>query len=433
MINSSQAFESLCDAKGKLNDWLREQMRTQTPVAPAAVIPSEMPEELSRCAAHAVSCGLRVEASFAEFETAVSNLFQQLVKEYKRCLIPAHLRKRQFVARSGLVMAPDQCLTTLLDLHRVRGFWRGLNRAIADQLAHRQSTPIFIIYPACGPFAPLLLPLLSYYRSHNLYGSTQLRVVLVDLQPGAVTSLQNLVDKMDLGSYVAEIHCGDALDYCPRQPIDVLLLEAMQHGFSREGHFSMARHFAGHMSNSGVMLPENISLRAVITEGQTEFVDQWRTETGDIRPSPELPLRNIRIELGEILSINRQTLDHVSEQRIDDSVSLIPCAAVEVPTLPETLRRPLLLICSHMQIYGEESLGEYESGITHPLPDFQVCINFVPRDERSGDLLVRSGDRLKFFYCQNGLPGFLATLTDQNASVAAYINKEVDHARQFSD
>ena len=69
----------------------------------------------------------------------------------------------------------------------------------------------------------------------------------------------------------------------------------------------------------------------------------------------------------------------------------------------------MLMICTHIKTYGDEVIGEYESGISHPLPDMHVCINFTPRDVKPGDLLVKTADKLKFYYRLNGLPGFLAT------------------------
>lgn len=411
---------ALADIRGTMNTWLRQQVQTASASTSTPAVKQESTMTLEDSAILAVESALSNHGSLAELEAHLGELFQQCLKEYRRCFIPAPLRKRQYVGQAGLIMSPDQCLTTLLDLRRVRAFWRACDHAIRDQIADRNATPsLRIVYPACGPLAPLLLPLLSYYHRNQQQDMQALRVTLIDVQPGAVTSLQHLVEKLGLGACVDEIHCGDALDYRPQQPVDILLMEAMQHGFSREGHFAMVRHFAGYMAVTGVMLPERISLQAVITEGQAEFVEQWQTPTAASDSTPLLAKRDIRIPLGEILSVTRETLAQVSAQKIDDATSLIPCGEVDVPPLSKEIKHPLLLICSQMQIYRDEALAEYDSGITHPLPDFQVCINFVPRDAREGDLLVRSGDRLKFYYCQNGLPGFLATVVNPQGSTAS--------------
>ena len=67
-------------------------------------------------------------------------------------------------------------------------------------------------------------------------------------------------------------------------------------------------------------------------------------------------------------------------------------------------------------MYENEKIYEYDSGITHPLPEQQVCINFTPSESRDGDLLVKSGDDIKFYYRLNGLPGFLATWCEPSAT-----------------
>ena len=124
--------------------------------------------------------------------------------------------------------------------------------------------------------------------------------------------------------------------------------------------------------------------------------------------------RQRRIELGEILNLTADSLRNLQEQTIDQFTSLIECGAVTLPELPADMEHPLLMICTKIiageqteEFENQEVIDEYDSGITHPLPDMQVCINFVPTESKPGDLLVNSGEQLKFYYRMNGLPGFL--------------------------
>ena len=94
---------------------------------------------------------------------------------------------------------------------------------------------------------------------------------------------------------------------------------------------------------------------------------------------------------------------------LDADTALIECNTLDIPLIERNADKQILLICTRINTYGEEYIGEYDSGITHPLPDMNVCINFEPIETRSGDLLVKSGDKLKFYYRLNGLPGFLPT------------------------
>ena len=140
-------------------------------------------------------------------------------------------------------MSPDHCITTQKDSLRVRAFIRAIDRAIADLLKQTQA-PLHIVYPACGPLAPLLLPLIAYYHQQELYSEQDLQITLIDMQPGAVASLHALVDALQITPFIRDIQQLDGCDYETPEPVHIVVLEAMQHGFSREGHLALARHFA---------------------------------------------------------------------------------------------------------------------------------------------------------------------------------------------
>jgi len=343
-------------------------------------------------------------------EQNLTDLFENLKRIYQDENIDPALRKRQFIARHGLVISPDHCITTQKDPLRVNAFIRGAHQAIATLKAQYEER-LHLVYPACGPFAPLLLPLIAYYKEMGLYDENDLRITLIDIQPGAIKSLQSIVNKMGITGFIEEICCQDACEYQPRTPIHMVILEAMQHGFSKEGHLPIARYFSSIIETEGIFLPQEIRLRAVFSTGQREFIEQWQHKDRRVcKAEMQQQVINERVELGEILRLTLSSLRTLPERILNESSSLIECGEVLLPELKPSMEKPLLLICTQVRIYQDETLGEYDSGITHPLPDMHVCMNFVPHDAKPGDLLVKSGDRLKFFYRLNGLPGFLATI-----------------------
>uniref|UniRef100_A6VVW3 Methyltransferase domain-containing protein n=1 Tax=Marinomonas sp. (strain MWYL1) TaxID=400668 RepID=A6VVW3_MARMS len=339
----------------------------------------------------------------------LSQLYYQQKAIYDQANIPAQLRKRQYISHCGLIMSPDNCITTQLDDLRVRSFLRGIDLAISDLLNRRQAS-VHIVYPACGPFAPLLMPLIAYYKSAGKLLSTQLEITLVDVQPGAVQSLQALIDAMGIQDYIYQVNCMDALEYDPGdKKIDLVVLEAMQHGFSREGHFKLARHFATMLEPDGYLIPQQIKLSAALNIAQREYVDQWKGAQTVSEKHMSTQIYSERTILGEIFRVTKESLLNLKEHVLDENTTLIECGKVDIPLSLNSDDEQTLLILTQIQVFADEFIGEYDSGITHPLPDQQVCINFKPRDERPGDLLLESGDAIRFYYRQNGLPGFMAT------------------------
>ena len=214
-----------------------------------------------------------------------------------------------------------------------------------------------------------MLPLISYYKTSGLYNENDLRITLIDMQPGAVASLNAVVQEMGVSGFITEIRCEDACDYEPELPVHMVVLEAMQHGLSREGHLPMARHFASLMEDEGIFLPQNIRLSAALSEGQKEFVEQWERSDSQVSEAGMDPnILNDRVILGDIFSLTPDSLRNLTEVQIDENTRLIACEDVVIPEQVSSLAKPLLLICTNISVYNNETLGEYDSGITHPLP-----------------------------------------------------------------
>ena len=85
--------------------------------------------------------------------------------------------------------------------------------------------------------------------------------MLVDAHPGAVVALRQLVNDLNLESFVANIAEADATQYQPEGAIDLLVLEAMQHGFTK-GQLSIAKHLVQFLALDGWLIPQNVSVKA---------------------------------------------------------------------------------------------------------------------------------------------------------------------------
>ncbi|WP_445399022.1 hypothetical protein [Zobellella sp. An-6] len=333
----------------------------------------------------------------------------QLFTVYQQSELGEAQDTRQFFTRTGCVMAVKDAVHTCKDIYRVRAFIRGVDQAIRAQSSRDPAQPLRVLYPACGPFAPLLLPLIRHYKARPQAGLRPLRVTLIDIQEGAVQVLRNLIRALDIEDCIEDVLCMDVMDYRPDQPLDLLMLEALQRGFSREGHLSMARHLGHYLAEDALMIPERIRVRAFLNEGQAEFVDQWRdagyTHSSKVKPEAA----GTRVELGTILDLTLDSLRQLKEIRLGQGASVIECGRVQLPKDQPGLSRKLMLYCVEATTFGEEGIREYDSGICHPLPDTSVCIDFRPRAAEPDDLLLKSGDHIQFYYKLTGQPGFMPT------------------------
>ena len=417
---------------GMLNELLRKQLTPDTIVKPSQLTngkTAHQEESLISCAVDAVEELLHNEKfDRSRVHRKLSALFYQQKAVYLQTPIEEKWRKCQFISHCGLIMSPDNCITTQLDDIRVRSFIRGIDAAIQEKSAAKQSSnnqstsehePVHVVYPACGPFAPLLMPLLAYYKTNKALSAQQLQITLIDMQPGAISTLEALINEMDISDYIANVCCMDATQYQPMQNehnehngelknIDLVILEAMQHGLSREGQLSIARHFASLLALEGSFIPKKIIVSANLVIAQDELVEQWRDAKNLSEQDMDNDIKQQRLSIGNVLTISPETLRNMQEIILDEHTHLLECESTKIPELPNDIEYTLLL-STRVQTWGDEWVGEYDSGITHPLPDQSVCINFTPREQKAGDLLIKSGEAIKFYYRLNGLPGFLPT------------------------
>lgn len=335
-----------------------------------------------------------------------ADAYENLLASYDKAELTESEKMTSYINATGLVMSVENAVHTFQDIYRVQAFLRGIHQALEEK---KDSEAVYIVYPACGPCAPLLLPLISYYASKNI-DRQRLKITLIDIQPGAVKVLNKLISDLDIADYIYEVICCDVMDFQPTCKIDVLVMEALQHGFTREGHFAFARHLTPFLATDAIMLPEKVTVTASLNVGQREYIDQWSDQERTHSTLADQNILNERIQLGEVVSLTLDSLRKLTVIPLGDGMKLIECNQVQIPRGVENIEKTNLLLSVTATIFGNEQIKEYDSGITHPLCDMSVCIDFVPKAAEPDDLLVKSGDWLKFYYKLSGTPGFLPTV-----------------------
>ncbi|WP_105167634.1 hypothetical protein [Pseudoalteromonas sp. T1lg23B] len=336
---------------------------------------------------------------------AFENMYDQAVQSMALADLSQEVLTRQYISATGLVMSVHNCKHTIKDVYRIKGYARGIDQAIRGKL--KNNSTITILYPACGPFAPLLLPLLSYYKNSQTFDSQQIKVILVDVQPGAVMTLKQLIKDLQLDDYILQIAEADATQFTPDVAIDLLVLEAMQHGFTKEGQLSIAKHLVKFLNIDGWMIPQNVSVKGMMVIGETEFNQQWKNVEYSHSMNVNNQAQQDRVELGEILRINKSTLLAMDELELQDGVRVISANQIVLPTDVDDMSKRILAIYAHIDTFAEESVGQYDSGITNPKPDMTFYVDLKPREVEHTHFVASSGDTVQFYYQLSGLTGFV--------------------------
>ncbi|WP_052713265.1 hypothetical protein [Pseudoalteromonas rubra] len=345
------------------------------------------------------------QATHAQLSAAFEAMYEQAVQSMTQAQLSEELLTRQYISPTGLIMSPINCRHTIKDIYRIQGYVKGIDKAVRGMLSHKKS--LTILYPACGPFAPLLLPLLSYYKEQHAFNGEQIKVLFVDTHPGAIVSLRQLISDLQLGEFVADIIEEDATTYEPQESIDLLVLEAMQHGFTREGQLAIAKHLVKFLAMDGWMIPHSVSIKGMMVHGETEFNQQWKDaeycHSGHLQESA----LQERVELGELMRIDKSALLQMQELALEDGVRVVAANTITLPTGVEDMPERILAVYAQITTFDGEGLDQYDSGITHPKPDMSFYVDAKPRELDHMHFVANSGDTVQFYYQLSGMPGFV--------------------------
>ena len=180
---------------------------------------------------------------------------------------------------NGIAIGLTWAAKCLEDLMRTRKFVRGTFKAIIKLLAGKKR-PVKILYAGTGPFATLMLPIFSTFKSDAV------QVLLMDINERCIEGTRKIVQKLGFEDFVIDYVCADATDYKVEHEFDILLTETMQSGLFNEHQVPICFNLIPQLSEEVLLIPQKIKLdlayldSKILYEGMT-LADRniWKFET----------------------------------------------------------------------------------------------------------------------------------------------------------
>jgi hypothetical protein len=251
-------------------------------------------------------------------------------------------------ALMGSAISPLDAGRCLLDVRRTAIYLRGVHAAIQEAQLRFPGEVIHVLYAGCGPFAPLCLPLLP------LLAGQPVRFTLLDVHARAVESVQAILAALRLeGANVDCLVCDATRYHNPdHHPLHVVVSETMQRALEKEPQVSILMNMAPQLTAGGLMVPEMISVDAVLTDLSRELGGN------DLVPKPW----SGRVPLGRILEVDREWACAWAAAGV---LSQLPPARISLPS--SVMAQNSLVLTTTIRTFGVHQLREYESGLTFPL------------------------------------------------------------------
>lgn len=274
----------------------------------------------------------------------------------------------------GEALSPINAARCVSDAARTLKFFRGIYAALLEAQQRFTNQAIEILYAGCGPFATLVMPLVTQFKAD------QIQITLLDIHARSLESAKHVIERLGLTEYIRDYIQSDAASYVHPRPLHMVITETMQQALSKEPQVAITVNLAPQLCRRGIFIPERVTIDAYLCDPHKEHMARR--------------VRRDRIKLGRVFELTAEKAIEVtstSGNRSCDAKTNLPAGTMDLPRkIAEQLN---LMLATTITVFDEIVIGEYESGLTHPLWFY---------DFRGAN----AGDRIEFKYCLESSPGF---------------------------
>ena len=266
----------------------------------------------------------------------------------------------------GVAINPQAAAFCINDYRRSVVFLRGVFAAL--QTLEKRAVAgesIRVLYAGCGPFATLLLPLLSRFDP------SKLEICLVDIHQESLDSVAGLLKALSLDNYNITLVQADACEYQHSTRLDLIVVETMQKALEQEPQFSATATLAAQLDVNGIFVPEEITIELCLVKLQEEFEHYKKYGSLD---KQKLLNEAERHPICELICLSSSEVKALSEQVefcAELARSALPLQDVMIPAIAGlSLYQPVLF--TRITVFSEHTLDDYESSLTLPSRCFDL-------------------------------------------------------------
>ena len=262
---------------------------------------------------------------------------------------------------NGKAIGTFWAASCLEDHLRTRSFIRGIDNAIRDKLKDQIS--LNILYAGTGPYATLLLPLMSKYAEYKV------KYTFIEINSLSLQILKQVISKVGFQDFDITFLQEDASRYQidgNNQP-DIIISETMQKALEKEQQVPIFLNLMDQVGEDTLFIPEKIELVAGLADEGFDFINQQPESFQNAGTLFEMSKTAL---LPKSRWVNEQSGETIFQQ-----------TTLKIDKEALANARHLFLL-TEIRIYGSERLLVGESGLT--IPTYMASIN----EGQSGDMFI---------------------------------------------
>lgn len=290
---------------------------------------------------------LLVSSSLEEEIAASKSLFE----DYGRLLTFVNeknniLDENSSTIQGGVALSPQMALACLEDTLRAVRFLKGIYQAIQKAFQIFPEEKIEILYAGCGPGAPLILPLLSFFETNKI------SITLIDIHSSSIKTVDKIIDLLNCKNYFRKSCIEDATVYKhPRNAkLHIIILETMDKALTNEPQVRITQNLAPQLIKRGILIPERITLHSA----HSFFANRaFYNKSSDLLTPPS----NVKTTTTKPLFVITKAQQHTNAFYFESDPIKRPISIEETPDI---------CILTEIHIFGDHTLGDAESLISNP-------------------------------------------------------------------
>jgi len=288
---------------------------------------------------------IKEEIDFIKLKKAIDDL-NILFEEVSKIDTQKSSNKEHLYLKTGKAIGPKWAGMCVNDIMRTKRFITGVYKAIKTKQQKKKNTPVCILYAGTGPYATLVMPLITLFQPNEL------QLILLEVNPNTIESLNNTIAALQADNYIKEIHQCDAATFSISQnsQVDIVLIECLQHALRKEPQVAITYNLLSQLDKDVILIPEQISLQISLIDTAKKYNNSLDTSNTN------------RFDFYKTL----ETIFVLNKEEVLKNPSLV-FPKVKVMLSEENIEKyNLLAITTDLIIFNEEKLTIDDSGLTIP-------------------------------------------------------------------
>jgi predicted RNA methylase len=266
---------------------------------------------------------IKEELNYLEL-TASLNEYKTLLLELSGLDMEDENNRQNIQMDNGHAIGLTWAVMCIDDIMRTKYFVKGIYEAIQDVLQTKKTTT-HLFYAGTGPFATLVLPLLT------ILSKEELQVSLLEINETSLNYLKDMITKLGLNGYVKEFIEADATKYQldKNAEVDILLSETMLKGLEKEQQVPIVYNLLPQLKEDVILIPQKIEL-ILGKVYQQELSFEKREIASVYELTKEMVLRGTQPIQIDDKTIFSEKIISISDDLLNDDIPLSTLTFIQV-------------------------------------------------------------------------------------------------------